>query len=99
MFKQAGCLWDHRQNPLPPWPEGKCLSRTDRRTSRDIVASPTRFARVLHFWSRAHLGPRELACWNASGRRGLAVIDGEAAVRRSDAFKRPEGRPVARATL
>src|SRR6516164_7698734 len=45
----------------PPWPKGKRLSRTDRRTSRDIVASPTRFARVLQFWSRAHLDPRELA--------------------------------------
>src|SRR5262252_4729483 len=57
------------KNPLPPWPKGKCLSRTDRRTSRDIVASPTRFARVLHFWSRAHLDPRELAFAfkNASG--------------------------------
>src|SRR5262249_3440130 len=37
-FKQAGCLWDHRQNPLQPWP--KRLSRTERRTSRGVVASP-----------------------------------------------------------
>jgi hypothetical protein len=27
-FKQAGCLWDHRQSPPQPRPKGKHLSRT-----------------------------------------------------------------------
>src|SRR5262249_36085537 len=30
--------------------------------------------RLIHFWSRAHLDPRELAFRNGPGRQGLAVI-------------------------